>query len=283
MNEQVCVIRVDGGICSQLAFVAYGIAAARTGERIKYDLTWFRVCGLDVLREQVRNWDIPKLLPGLELSVASDEEVRLAREGRNGYRYVSGYPDRDPALLACANLFKPLMKPQLDSASARLLERILNTSSCAIHVRRGDLAEGNSDYGRPTTLDYFKRAISFERSMTAGQVDFYVFTDDAEWCKENIMPLLAWGGVSVRERRGQGLCRFVPHVALRRDHILHRQPRRLRRRAVGQESGLVSVTRQEAGAGRRERRLFQRLPARTACERTEAATVSANGPLQDSI
>jgi len=30
MTNQVCIIRVDGGICSQLVSVAYGIAAART-------------------------------------------------------------------------------------------------------------------------------------------------------------------------------------------------------------------------------------------------------------
>lgn len=206
MKNRTCVVRVDGGICSQLAFVAYGMEEGKSGETVKYDLSWFCDHGLDVLGEQVRNWDVFKLLPGLKIDVATDEEIRLAREGREGYRYVSGYPDRDLAFLECAGLFKSLMKPKLDLPSAKLLDQIRNAKSCAIHVRRGDLAQGNADYGSPTTLDYFKRAIGFERARSGGQAVFFVFTDDVRWTSENVMPLLGGGGaIYVRMARTRAM------------------------------------------------------------------------------
>ncbi len=274
MKNRTCVVRVDGGICSQLAFVAYGMAEGEPGETVKYDLNWFRDHGLDVLGEQVRNWDVFKLLPGLKIDVATDEEIRLAREGREGYRYVSGYPDRDRAFLECAWLFKSLMKPKLDPTSAKLLDQIRNVKSCAIHVRRGDLAQGNADYGSPTTLDYFKRAIGFERARSGGQAVFFVFTDDVRWTSENVMPLIGGGGQFMREWRGQGLCRLVSHGALRCDHLVHRKSRRLCRRAVGQKSGLVSVAFQEVGARRRERRVSEQSRERRGHKRIGSLCIS---------
>lgn len=192
-EDQICVIRVDGGICSQLAFVAYGIVESRPGVVVKYDLTWFWVDGRDAQGKQVRNWDVLKLMPDLKIDIATDEEIRFAKEGRKGYRYVSGYPDRTLATLKCATSFKAMMFPDLDASSQGLLDRICGEASCAIHVRRGDLANGDHSYGSPTPLKYYKRAIESERSRTDGKATFYVFTDDIEWCRENVMPLTGGG------------------------------------------------------------------------------------------
>lgn len=203
-TARICVVRVDGGICSQLLFVAYGMAIGASDETVKYDLSWFKEWGRDNQGNQVRNWDVFKLLPDLKIDIASDEEIRLARNGRKGYRYISGYPDRDPAFLKYADLFKSLMKPDLDSSATRLLEQIRGSQSCAIHVRRGDLVNGDPGYGEATSVDYFKRAIDFERARSAGKAVFYVFTDDVSWTQKNVMPLLGGGGVLCQNGADKG-------------------------------------------------------------------------------
>lgn len=195
MTNKTYVVRVDGGICSQLAFVAYGLELAEAGAVVKFDLSWFKECGLDKFGKQARNWDMLRLMPNLKLDIATDEEICFAKEARKGYEYVSGYPDRIPALLKYASNFKSMLKPELDSTSENLRSQILSTTSCAIHVRRGDLANGDETYGNATSLSYFERAINFERARTANKVVFYVFTDDLEWTRENIMPVLGEGAV----------------------------------------------------------------------------------------
>ncbi|WP_279386179.1 hypothetical protein [Helicobacter cinaedi] len=41
MEDNLIIIRVDGGIASQIAFVALGKAFEEKGYRVKYDLSWF--------------------------------------------------------------------------------------------------------------------------------------------------------------------------------------------------------------------------------------------------
>lgn len=51
---------------------------------------------------------------------------------------------------------------------------------CAVHVRRGDYVGHPSYY--QTRLSYFKRAMEFIKSLEPN-VQFYVFSDDMDWCK----------------------------------------------------------------------------------------------------
>lgn len=75
--------------------------------------------------------------------------------------------------------------------NADLLRHMSEYSSCiAVHVRRGDYL-GNPLYSGICTLDYYKKALG----LVTNRIDpdkslFIIFSNDALWCSENILPML---------------------------------------------------------------------------------------------
>jgi hypothetical protein len=60
--------------------------------------------------------------------------------------------------------------------------KIVGDSTC-IHVRRGDYVT-SPNHHPVQTIEYYKKAIDL-----IGNSTYYVFSDDPEWCRENLMPL----------------------------------------------------------------------------------------------
>lgn len=60
--------------------------------------------------------------------------------------------------------------------------------SVSLHVRRGDFllppSNGYYNFQNVTTLDYYKASIAYITEKR-GKCDFFVFSDDLEWCREN--------------------------------------------------------------------------------------------------
>jgi hypothetical protein len=54
----------------------------------------------------------------------------------------------------------------------------------AIHIRRGDYLQNQNMYGNICDLNYYKNAIEIFNQMK-GTYEFYIFSDDLTWCKEN--------------------------------------------------------------------------------------------------
>ena len=64
-----------------------------------------------------------------------------------------------------------------------LAEEIANTNSLCIHVRRGDYV-GNKNH-EIVDNDYYRKGIEYIKNHA--QIDrIYVFSDDIEWCKNNL-------------------------------------------------------------------------------------------------
>lgn len=69
----------------------------------------------------------------------------------------------------------------MDSKNKEYLDRILNSESVSIHIRRGDYVT----LGWALSLEvYYKLTEEFIRSAP-GDWDLFVFSDDINWCKEN--------------------------------------------------------------------------------------------------
>lgn len=60
-------------------------------------------------------------------------------------------------------------------------EKILNTNSVALHVRRGDFLMHPSHYVVP--LDYYQKALSLVKNLKTNP-HIFVFSDDLPWCKK---------------------------------------------------------------------------------------------------
>lgn len=79
-------------------------------------------------------------------------------------------------------------KVPLDKRNHETLEAISGRESVGIHVRRGDYLN-EAQYQGICTLEYYRKAIALVHGVLRNPV-YYVFSNDMEWCKKHIIPLL---------------------------------------------------------------------------------------------
>lgn len=100
--------------------------------------------------------------------------------------YYSGYwQDKD----FYVNLPKPkFRKFELSEQNKSFMQLMHSCNSVSIHIRRGDylLADTVVKMGNICTLDYYRKAIETVKETIDTPV-FFVFSDDIEWAKQNII------------------------------------------------------------------------------------------------
>ena len=148
-EEKFVVIKIDGGICSQIAFCVLGLYMQDLGYKVKYDLSWFKEYGLDCNKKFVRNYDMKSAFPDLNFEIASQEEVEhckkinvfndaIPKKGESGY--LCGYAEERNKIFEYRDIFINNFKPIDLNTCYDVLDEIKNCQSCGVHVRRGDLA-----------------------------------------------------------------------------------------------------------------------------------------------
>lgn len=80
-----------------------------------------------------------------------------------------------------------VFKHNLDERNNLLLKSIQSTNSVAIHVRRGDYLLEEA-YKNICDFAYYINAIKYIKDNVDNPT-FYIFSNDADWCKINILPL----------------------------------------------------------------------------------------------
>ena len=73
--KKMIIVRVDGGICSQMHFFLIGQQLKENGFLVKYDLDWFKNNGKDLTGKFARNFDLLKAFPDLDVCVAKKYEI----------------------------------------------------------------------------------------------------------------------------------------------------------------------------------------------------------------
>lgn len=81
-----------------------------------------------------------------------------------------------------------IFRPFEDSENLKNKKIIQEKQSASIHIRRGDYLK-NSIYQNICNIEYYQKALQILRDRTSTDV-FFVFSDNEEWCKFNIFPLL---------------------------------------------------------------------------------------------
>ena len=205
IEKNLIVVRIDGGICSQINFVALGLAVGNAlggKAKVKYDLSWFRDDGMDCNGRFVRNWDFPKAFPGLPIEEASNDEIAAVKKRRivdlsevtsladlSAPAYLGGYPKGCFNLPGCRERLSEGFRPTLDAASAVVADEISKGPSCAVHVRRGDLSVASVAYGVPCSPSYFSKTIRMVRALEP-KVKFYFFSDEPDYVRNELLPAL---------------------------------------------------------------------------------------------
>lgn len=71
-----------------------------------------------------------------------------------------------------------------DKKNLEISEKIKNSNSISIHIRRGDYLS-DKGLGGLASLEYYQRAIKYIKSKVENPY-FFIFSNDIEWCKENL-------------------------------------------------------------------------------------------------
>lgn len=197
--EKSVIVRVDGGIASQIVFYLLGKYFSDKNINVKYDLEWFTSCGMDLQNKFVRNFDFEKAFPNVEVKKATEEEIKFYKKNfklkGNNYKnkkaplYLGSYYDFGNLLKHYQNFLIENFNPELDEENRIWLEKIKGSNACGIHVRRGDLSQGNVAYGSPATPEYFVKSINYVKSKFPNS-KFFFFSDEVDWIKSEILPKL---------------------------------------------------------------------------------------------
>ncbi|HBU06926.1 MAG TPA: hypothetical protein DEB09_02490 [Candidatus Magasanikbacteria bacterium] len=111
-----------------------------------------------------------------------DDKLKISKFGIN---YFDGY-------WQCYKYFEEFDDIILEDFTPKIVwtgrlkeidDKIVNSNSVSIHVRRGDYV-GNKDY-EVCSLGYYQKAIDFFE-INFNNLVFYVFSDDIEWVKNNL-------------------------------------------------------------------------------------------------
>lgn len=226
-------IEMDGGICSQMHFYMVGRMLEQRGERVVYELKWFDECGLDTDGRFPRCFDLTRMFPSLPIEICSSRLRSLIY--RKSFPRLIDYFNADadplgwmdikgPAYLIGyfhdpEELYGPLFREAfnadtnlLDEENRKMLREIETApqagDACAVHVRRGDLSEYHEVYGAPATTGYFREAFSRVVMESSGRVRFFIFSDEPDWCRTNLVPALKGFDIRVVDINGsdRGWC-----------------------------------------------------------------------------
>jgi len=133
-----------------------------------------------------------KLLPKKKTEFIDDNFGKFSPEVyyKEGDCYYEGYWQSAKYFTENKTLIKKSLrfKEFTDLTNVRLSKKMLSENSVAIHVRRGDYLQ-QSLYKNIATIEYYHKSIQMIKSIINEPI-FYVFSNDLEWCKENMQPLL---------------------------------------------------------------------------------------------
>lgn len=196
---------IDGGICSQMRQYLIAKVFIDKGYNVEFDLSFFKK-GVDLDGNQVRNFDLQKAFPNIEIKKVSSLK-RLVY--RYCFPYVGSFPIDDSEIWT--NLVPPAImigyygEPDwlynemrivfdinpliLDAENLNVYNNIPD-NSVAIHIRRGDLASfTNTNYGPPVSEEYILNSISYLYNRLHSPI-FYFFSDGMDYVKDKILPKL---------------------------------------------------------------------------------------------
>lgn len=211
------VSRIDGGLGNQLFQYAYGLYLARkhgtelaldtrayeSGPQHGYLLDRLQIDAPVVAGDQLRKlprkyreesrWSMRSMLSvqGLRRHKESPFGFRESHLQVANDRYLVGYWQSERFFPGMREELLQQFRPRspLSEQSSRVLNRIQATESAVLHIRRGDYLS-NPEAAKlyaALQLDYYIRSLQdWVATHRTLQPEVFVFSNDMQWCKENI-------------------------------------------------------------------------------------------------
>lgn len=139
---------------------------------------------------------------------------------QKGNIYYEGYWQVANYFIEIEDQIKNAFKFQpLDNENLKWIEKLQNTKSVSIHVRRGDYVN-NKGFGGICDLNYYSKALNYVLSNIEEPI-FYVFSNDIEWCENNIRPLMNGAEcIFINHNRGKNSYKDMQLMSFCRTNII---------------------------------------------------------------
>ncbi|WP_400243857.1 alpha-1,2-fucosyltransferase [Niallia sp. JL1B1071] len=109
--------------------------------------------------------------------------INIMRHKGGNWYYIGNFEDGTKYFHPVENEIKSAFTfPELDSINNKIAEKINDSESVSLHVRRGDHLVSNVNMERKD--NYFIKSVNYIKSVV-DKPEFFVFSDDIEWCKMN--------------------------------------------------------------------------------------------------
>jgi hypothetical protein len=216
------IVKISGGLGNQMLQYVYGqYLSKKYSEKIYYDIEWYKnrtKKNLYLRNFELSKFDIDvKIIQGKKypLKYNKIEKLIYFLKGlllfdRNTFALV--YDPRNTLFDSLLSKFSSLLSKifrnsyhignwldfkyyeyvskkiefKLNSnhllINKKIKNKILRTNAVSIGVRRGDYVE----IGVACDIEYYKKAINLIKMKTVNPI-YYIFSDDIEWCKKNIL------------------------------------------------------------------------------------------------
>lgn len=194
-------VHLSDGLGNQMFQYAFGVSLKkRCGVRVYYDNAFFlsqtfRKYALHCFGIKIKKYSKTSAEKRSELQLKMVKEKQDSIfdeslyhiENNNYYKgYFQSYKYIAPYRKDILKIFRPVYP--LDDANQEILDKIKSVNAVSLHVRRTDyLKEKELSIRGICNPDYYEHAVQYIKQHVENPV-FFIFSDDIEWCRENIDP-----------------------------------------------------------------------------------------------
>ena len=204
-------VNLMGGMCNQLFQYSYSRALAARGYDVYLtniqvvNVKDHRVYSLDGFNTVARLYNPPPIgaAPLYESGIPFDEKMLRIPEPT----IVYGYFQTEKYFLDIEDSIRKelTLKNPLSEKAQTLASEIQNCNSVSIHVRRGDYLRLQAFHGM-VDPSYYTTALDVI-SKRALNPKVFIFSDDPEWCRQNLMGTVVETGNKFEDLHLMSLCR----------------------------------------------------------------------------
>lgn len=201
------IVYMDGGICSQMHMYLCGEKYRKAGLDVRYDTLWYEENGKDYDGVFDRKLELQEMFPGLPFDTVTSRQSKRYRylfsvrntdnilpdpENIRRTSYLGGYYHLFPTE-EFRDMFNDCFNIKNRCEISQGIPPLFNGTNCAVHVRRGDLANKDEAFYKANPWykqipnSYFFDTIKFV-SGHYSNAHFYFFSDEPDWVEKNIIP-----------------------------------------------------------------------------------------------
>jgi len=200
------IVKLKGGLGNQLFQYSFGrrLSLLRNDDlkldtthlgtkkdtKRAYTLDSFAICATMATKPEIQKYKPSLFTNFINMKLLREFYIgwhpELLKAKQNYFEgYFQSYKYTDP--IKNVLLQEISLKNKFNDYYQNISEQIKNTTSVAIHIRRGDFADNQKikSIHQTITLEYFQKALGLIESKLQN-ISYFIFSDDIAWVKKNL-------------------------------------------------------------------------------------------------